>query len=74
MSPQRLLCPLWHESLAPPLTSWVSGQPDHGRFMYGSSGLAASDGLFGNQRRLACDCARVAPLSGQPSVTGLHPV
>jgi hypothetical protein len=27
-----------------------------------------------NQCRLACDCARVAPLSGQPSVTGLHPV
>lgn len=28
MSPQGLLCPLWHESLAQPLTSWVSGQPD----------------------------------------------
>lgn len=27
MSPQRLLCPLWHESLAQPLTSWVSGGP-----------------------------------------------
>jgi hypothetical protein len=39
MSPQRLLCPLWHESLAQPLTSWVSGRPDHGRFVYGSAGL-----------------------------------
>jgi len=51
MSPQRLLCPLWHESLAQPLTSWVSGRPGHGRFVYGSAGLAASDGLFGNDLR-----------------------
>jgi hypothetical protein len=37
MSPQRLLCPLWHESRAQPLTSWFSGRPDHGRFVYGSA-------------------------------------
>ena len=63
MSPQRLLCPLWHESLAQPLTSWVSGRPDHGRFVYGSAGLAASDGLFGNElRNLWLTCAAAADL------------
>jgi hypothetical protein len=30
-------------------------------------------GLSSIQCRLACGCARVAPLSGQPSITGLHP-
>ena len=54
MSRQRLLCPLWHESLAQPLTSCVSGRPDHGRFVYGNAGLAASDGLFGNDPRNLC--------------------
>jgi hypothetical protein len=39
MSRQRLLWPLWHESLAEPRTSWVSGQPCHGRLVYGSAGL-----------------------------------
>ena len=63
MSPQRLLCPLWHESLAQPLTSWVSGRPDHGRFVYGSAGLSASDGLFGNElRNLWLTCAAAADL------------
>ena len=51
MSRQRLLCPLWHESLAKPLTSWVSGRRGHGRFLYGSARLAAIDGLFGNDLR-----------------------
>jgi len=51
MSRQGLLCPLWHESLARPLTSWVSGRPDHGRFVYGSAGLPAGGGLFGNDLR-----------------------
>ena len=64
MSPQRLLCPLWHESLAQPLTSWVSWRPHHGRFVYGSAGLAASDGLFGNElRNLWLTCAAAADLS-----------
>lgn len=40
MSPQRLLCPLWHESLAQPITFWVSGRPHHGRFVYGSAAAA----------------------------------
>jgi hypothetical protein len=63
MSPQRLLCPLWHESLALTLTSWVSGRPDHGRFVYGSAGLSASDGLFGNElRNLWLTCAAAADL------------
>jgi hypothetical protein len=61
MSSQRLLCPLWHESLAWPRTSWASGRPDHGRFVYGSAGLAASDGLFGNElRNLWLTCAAAA--------------
>jgi hypothetical protein len=51
MSRQRLLCPLWQESLAWPRTSWASGRPDHGRFVYGSAGLPASDGLFRNDPR-----------------------
>jgi hypothetical protein len=63
MSPQRLLCPLWHESLAQPLISWVSGRPGHGRFVYGSAGLAATDELFGNElRNLWLTCAAVAGL------------
>jgi hypothetical protein len=63
MSSQRLLCPLWHESLAWPRTSWASGRPDHGRFVYGSAGLAASDGLFGNElRNLWLTCAAAADL------------
>jgi hypothetical protein len=73
MSPQRLLCPLWHESLAQPLTSWVSGRHDHGRFVYGSAGLAATDGLFGNEpRNLWLTCAAVADLgeANPPSHTG----
>jgi hypothetical protein len=71
MSPQRLLCPLWHESLAQPLTSWVSGRPDHGRFVYGSARLAASDGLFGNElRNLWLTCPAAADLgAANPPVT-----
>ena len=71
MSPQRLLCPLWHESLAQPLTSWVSWRPHHGRFVYGSAGLAASDGLFGNElRNLWLTCAAAADLGeANPPVT-----
>jgi hypothetical protein len=52
MSPQRLLCPLWHESLAQPLTSWVSWRPHHGRFVYGSAEL----------RNLWLTCAAAADL------------
>src|ERR1700757_191726 len=51
MSRQGLLCPLWHESLAEPRTSWASGRPGHGRLMYGSAGLPAGGGLFGNALR-----------------------
>lgn len=71
MSPQRLLCPLWHESLAQPLISWVSGRPHHGRFVYGSAGLAASAGLFGNEpRNLWLTCAAAADLGeANPPVT-----
>jgi hypothetical protein len=65
MSRQRLLCPLWHESLAWPRTSWASGRPDHGRFVYGSAGLPASGGLFRNDpRNLWLTC-----LAGLPSHT-----
>jgi hypothetical protein len=71
MSPQRLLCPLWHESLAQPLTSWVSGRPGRGRFVYGSAGLAASDVLFGNELRNPwLTCAAAADLgAANPPVT-----
>lgn len=51
MSRQRLLCPLWHESLAEPRTSWISGRPGHGSLVYGSAGLLAGGGLFGNEPR-----------------------
>jgi hypothetical protein len=51
MSRQGLLCPLWHESLAEPRTSWVSGRPGDGRLVYGSAGRPAGDGLFGNDSR-----------------------
>jgi hypothetical protein len=51
MSRQGLLWPLWHESLAEPRTSWVSGRPGHGRLVYGSAGLPAGGGLFGNPLR-----------------------
>jgi hypothetical protein len=51
MSRQRLLCPLWHESLAEPRTSWISGRPGHGQLVYGSAGLPAGGGLFGNDLR-----------------------
>jgi hypothetical protein len=61
MSPQRLPCPLWHESLVWPRTFWLSGRPDHGRFVYGSAGLPASDALFGNHlRNLWLTCAAAA--------------
>ena len=63
MSRQGLLCPLWHESLAEPRTSWVSGRPGHGRLVYGSAGLPARGGLFGNPLRnlwLTCTAAAVA--------------
>jgi len=50
MSPQRLLCPLWHESLAQPITFWVSGRPHHGRFVYGSA-AAADLGVANPQSR-----------------------
>jgi hypothetical protein len=51
MSRQGLLRPLWHESLTGPRTSWVSGRPGHGRLVYGSAGLPAGGGLFGNPLR-----------------------
>ena len=70
MSPQRLLCPLWHESLAQPLTSWVSGRPGHGRFVYGSAGLAAGGGLFGNElRNLWLTCLADLPSHARPEHT-----
>jgi len=65
MSRQGLLCLLWHESLAEPRTSWVSGRPGHGRMVYGSAGLPAGGGLFGNDlRNLWLTC-----LAGLPSHT-----
>src|SRR4029077_16304713 len=51
MSRQRLLCPLWHETLAQARTSWVSGRLGHGLLVYGSAGLPAGGGLFGNDLR-----------------------
>ena len=51
MSRQRLLCPLWHESLAAPRISWLSGRPGHGRLVYGSAGLRPGGGLLGNDPR-----------------------
>ena len=66
MSRQGLLCPLWHESLAEPRTSWITGRPGPGRLVYGSAGLPAGGGLFGNDlRNLWLTC-----LAGLPSHTG----
>lgn len=71
MSRQGLLCPLWHESLAEPRTSWVSGRPGHDRLVYGSAGLPAGGGLFGNDLRnlwltcLACLPSHTSPRSHQ---------
>jgi hypothetical protein len=46
-----------------PLPPGFPGAPDHGRFVYGSAGLAASDGLFGNElRNLWLTCAAAADL------------
>ena len=65
MSRQRLLCPLWHESLAERRTSWISPRPGRGRLVYGSAGLPAVGGLFGNDlRNLWLTC-----LAGLPSRT-----
>jgi hypothetical protein len=65
MSRQRLLCPLWHESLAEPRTSWISGRPGHGQLVYGSAGLPAGGGLFGKDlRNLWLTCAAAAPSPG----------
>ena len=73
MSRQRLLCPLWHESLAEPRTSWVSGRPGHGRLVYGSAGLPAGGGLFGNDLRPLADvyggCRRLVSRSQISSTT-----
>ena len=66
MSRQRLLCPLWHESLGERRTSWISGRPGHGRLVYGSAGLPASGGPFGNDlRNLWLTC-----LAGLPGHAG----
>jgi hypothetical protein len=70
MSRQGLLWPLWHESLAEPRTSWASGRPGHGRLVYGSAGLPAGGGLFGNDlRNLWLTCLAAVAWFGRPQIS-----
>ena len=69
MSRQGLLCPLWHESLAEPRTSWITGRPGPGRLVYGSAGLPAGGGLFGNCETLV-DVPGWSPQARMPDRLG----